>query len=145
MQCKLIHEAAGQRTFAVIMETGDEVMSCLEALAREHRIDGAGITAIGAFQETTLAYFNWDEKKYREKGFSEQLEVASAVGDVGLDEEGQPALHLHVVLGRRDYGALAGHLVRGVVRPTLEIILTESPAHLKRRKDPESGLPLIRF
>jgi uncharacterized protein len=29
------------------------------------------------------------------------------------------------------------------VRPTLEVILTESPAHLRKRLDPESGLALI--
>lgn len=145
MQCRKIHEAAGQRTFAVIMETGDEVVSCLEEIAAEHRIDGAGITAIGAFREATLAYFDWEAKEYRDRAFSEQLEVAALVGDVGLDEEGRPALHLHAVLGRRDHSALAGHLRRAIVRPTLEIILTESPSHLKRKKDPETGLALIRF
>jgi hypothetical protein len=30
------------------------------------------------------------------------------------------------------------------VRPTLEVIVTESPAHLRKRLDPGSGLALIR-
>jgi hypothetical protein len=30
------------------------------------------------------------------------------------------------------------------VRPTLEVIVTENPAHLRKVKDKESGLPLIR-
>ena len=36
-----------------------------------------------------------------------------------------------------------GHLLEAHVRPTLEVLLTESPAHLRRRHDPESGLSLI--
>ena len=52
-------------------------------------------------------------------------------------------MHVHAVLGRRDGTALAGHLQDGRVRPTLEIIVTESPAHLRKTKDPESGLALI--
>lgn len=40
-------------------------------------------------------------------------------------------------------GALAGHLGSAYVRPTLEVILTESPAHLRKELDPQSGLALI--
>ena len=41
-------------------------------------------------------------------------------------------------------GAVAGPLQEGHVRPTLEIIVTESPAHLCKAKDVETGLALIR-
>ncbi len=59
--------------------------------------------------------------------------------------DGKPAIHIHVVVGRRDGSAMAGHLGEAHVRPTLEAILTESPAHLRKRVDPESGLALIRI
>ena len=39
---------------------------------------------------------------------------------------------------------MAGHLGEAHVRPTLEVIITESPAHLHRVKDPVTGLALIR-
>jgi predicted DNA-binding protein with PD1-like motif len=48
-----------------------------------------------------------------------------------------------VVLGRRDGTALGGHLLRGVVNPTLEVVLTESPAQLRKRVDERTGLALI--
>ena len=145
MQRALLHEADGQRTFAAILETGDEVMACLAELARREGIDSAAITGIGAFSEAVLAYFDWEKKEYIKRTFVEQLEVASLIGDIAADEQGAPALHIHLVLGRRDYSALAGHLVSGRVRPTLELIVTESPAHLCRKKDPETGLALIRI
>jgi predicted DNA-binding protein with PD1-like motif len=50
-----------------------------------------------------------------------------------------------VVLGRRDGSARGGHLLSAKVRPTLEVILTESPSYLRRAHDPASGLALIRI
>lgn len=145
MKSKLLHEDDGQRTFLAVLETGDEVVASLNALARERSLSAAQITAIGALSDAVVAYFDWETKKYLEIPIDEQVEVASLNGDIGLDEAGKPALHIHLVLGKRDGSAMAGHLVRGHVRPTLEVIVTEAPVHLQRRKDPETGLNLIRL
>ncbi|HVL56344.1 MAG TPA: PPC domain-containing DNA-binding protein [Burkholderiaceae bacterium] len=144
MRTRTIHEDSGQRTLVAILETGDEVIGCLQRLAREQRLSAAQISAIGAFSRAVLMYFDWERKQYSKIPVDEQVEVASLAGDVALDENGEPALHLHAVLGRRDGSALAGHVGEGFVRPTLEVVITESPAHLHRVKDPESGLALIR-
>jgi predicted DNA-binding protein with PD1-like motif len=65
------------------------------------------------------------------------------IGDVAVAPSGGPALHIHLVIGKRDGGAMAGHLGEAHVRPTLEVVLTESPVHLRKVKDPQSGLALI--
>jgi uncharacterized protein len=143
MESKLLHEHSGQRTFAIVLKTGEEVFGSLSDFAKRERISGAQLTAIGALSDAELKYFDWESRKYRTIPVREQVEVASLVGDVALSPEGGPALHAHVVLGRRDGTALAGHLGRAHVRPTLEVMLTESPAHLHKRLDPDSGLALI--
>jgi predicted DNA-binding protein with PD1-like motif len=132
------------RTFAVILNTSDEAMHCLRNFATKERIGGAQVTGIGALNHAKLAFFDWDAKEYRPIPVDEQVEVASLVGDIAIGPDGQPSVHVHAVLGRRDGTALAGHLLEGHVRPTLEIIVTESPAHLCKVKDVESGLALIR-
>ena len=144
MKAQLLHEQGGLKTYAIIFATGDEVMRTLTAFAKEHRLGGSHFTAIGAFQEATLAYFDWDRKEYKKIPVPEQVEVVSLVCDVALGENGEPKVHAHVVVGRSDGSARAGHLMEARVRPTLEVILTESPAHLQRRHDPQSGLALIR-
>jgi uncharacterized protein len=143
MQTKLLDRDGGRRTFAVILKTGDEAVRCLQDFAVRERLSAAQITAIGAFSGAKLAYFDWESKSYKPIPVPEQVEVASFAGDVAIGEDGKPTLHVHAVLGRRDGSALAGHLLEGNVRPTLEIIVTESPAHLCKKKDPESGLALI--
>ncbi len=143
MQARLINQAAGQRTFAVILDSGDEAMAALQRLANEQHLNAAQFTAIGAFSDAVLGYFDWQTKHYSRNRVDEQVEVASLTGDVASGPDGKPSLHVHCVLGRRDGSALAGHLMEGHVRPTLEVILVEAPTYLRKRHDPESGLALI--
>ncbi len=143
MKTKLLHQGQGQRIFAAVLQTGDEAMFQLTEFARKEQLSAAQITAIGAFENATIAYFDWETKKYLEIPVDEQVEVASLLGDIGVDADGRPALHVHLVLGRRDGSAVAGHLLRGRVRPTLEVVITESPTYLRRCKDQETGLNLI--
>lgn len=89
-------------------------------------------------------YFDWEKKEYQRIPVHEQVEVASLIGDVAEAPSGQPALHIHLVVGRRNGSAMAGHLGEAHVRPTLEVIVTESPAHLRKVKDAATGLALIR-
>ena len=76
MRSKLVHEGTGQRTFVVVLETGDEVISVLKRFAEEHRLTAAQITAIGAFSDAVIAYFDWEEKNYIRIPVHEQVEVA---------------------------------------------------------------------
>ena len=142
MQHRLLHDD-GAKTWAVILETGDEAMACLRAFAKEKKLSAARLTAIGAFERAVLGYFDWQKKDYRRNPVDEQVEVVSLIGDVAL-KDGAPHLHIHAVLGQADGRALGGHLLEGQVRPTLEVMVIETAAHLQRQHDPESGLALIR-
>ncbi|HEY2413664.1 MAG TPA: PPC domain-containing DNA-binding protein [Pirellulaceae bacterium] len=145
MQSKVLNEDHGQQTIALIFETGDEVMSALQKFASEKRLAGSHFTAIGAFQSVTLGYFDWQKKDYLQIPIEEQVEVVALIGDIAAGERGEPKVHAHVVVGKRDGTAMAGHLLKARVRPTLELVLTESPAHLRRQHDAETGLALIRI
>src|SRR5579871_3602436 len=138
MRAKLISEAA-DRTYAVIFETDDEAVAGLQRFARDYGLAGSQLSAIGAFRDVTLGYFDWDTKDYRTTSIREQVEVLSLLGDIALADDG-PKVHAHVVVGKSDGSAHGGHLVEAHVRPTLEVIVVESPKHLQRRYDPKSRL-----
>ncbi|MDR3533491.1 MAG: DNA-binding protein [Rhodopila sp.] len=142
MQSKLVNDGP-QKTYVLVLESGDEAASSIQRFAVERDLSAAQITGIGAFSDAVLGFFDWDKKDYRKIPIREQVEVVSLVGDVAHGPDGKPALHLHAVVGRSDGMAMGGHLLEAHVRPTLEVVLTESPKHLHKRKDPESGLALI--
>lgn len=141
MKSKLLSEQ-GERTFAVVFATGDEVAGGLRKFAEENRLSASHFTAIGAFERVTLGYFDWQQKDYRRIPLLEQVEVLSLIGDIAL-ADGKPKVHAHVVVGKADGTAHGGHLLEAHVRPTLEVVLVESPGHLRRSLDRDSGLALI--
>lgn len=126
----------------VVFQDGDEVASGLLDFARRNQLTASQFSAIGAFREVELGYFDIERRDYEKIPFHEQLEVLSLLGDITRAESG-PKVHAHVVLGRRDGSTVGGHLLRATVRPTLELVVTESPAHLRRKHDPKTGLALI--
>ena len=89
-----------------------------------------------------LGFFDFEQKHYKHIPIDEQVEVVSLVGDVSL-KDGKSKLHPHAVVARRDGTAHGGHLLQAHVRPTLEVVITETPAHLRRKVDEATGLPLI--
>ena len=141
MRSKLLN-ADPPITYAVVLDTGDEVIGELGKFVREQEVEAASLTAIGAFSRAVLGYFQWETKQYKKIPVDEQVEVLSLLGDVAVGDQG-PTLHLHAVLGKADGSVVGGHLIEAYVRPTLEVILIQPPSYLRKRKDPETGLALI--
>jgi uncharacterized protein len=104
--------------------------------------EAAQVTAIGAFQRATIGWFDPAAKQYRRNPVDEQCELLSLIGDVAMGEDG-PALHVHAALGLSDGTTRGGHLLEGQVYPTLEAVVTETPAELRKVMRPDLGLALI--
>lgn len=132
----------GERRFAVVLETGEEAVACLLSFAREHRVTAAAFTGLGAFRDVTLGFFDIEKKDYERILIDEQVEVVTLVGNFAT-KDGEAKLHPHVVVSKRSGQAFGGHLMEAHVRPTLEVVVTETPADLRRQTDPETGLPLL--
>jgi len=143
MKTKLVADEAGHRIHVVILDSGDEAFAALTDVARKLTIPAASLTAIGAFEKATVGWFDLERKTYKKIEVREQCEVLSAIGDVALADDGRPSLHMHVVLGLADGTTRGGHLLAATVRPTLEVVMTETPAPLRRTKRPELGIALI--
>lgn len=133
----------GVETRVVILDSGEEAFAALTKFANDAGITAASLTAIGAFERATVGWFDVDRKTYKEIEVSQQCEVLSAIGDVAVGDDGKASLHVHVVLGLSDGTTRGGHLLNGKVRPTLEVVLTDTPTHLRRKKKPDIGIALI--
>jgi len=142
MRSKQLEEGQAN-SWVLVLETGDEFSECLNRFAVMKGLTAANFIGIGAFRDVVLGYFDWERKDYKHIPMDEQLEVLTLTGDVSLDGE-EPKVHAHVILGRRDASTCGGHLLQAHVRPTLELVLRESPENLRRAYDPKSGLNLIR-
>jgi hypothetical protein len=143
MKSKVVSPEAALRTTIVILDPGEQAFATLTRFCNDMAISAASITAIGAFENAVVGWFDLKTKSYKKIAIDEQCEVLSAIGDVAVGDDGKASVHMHVVLGLSDGTTRGGHLLEGKVRPTLEVVLEESPASLRRRKRPELGIALI--
>ncbi|QKZ13240.1 PPC domain-containing DNA-binding protein [Spirosoma sp. KUDC1026] len=144
MKAKLLNEDQ-QKTYALIFDKGDEVMAGLRQFASDNHLSASQFTAIGGFSDVVLGFYDVALKDYKKIPVGEQVEVLTLAGDITLKPDGDVQVHAHAVIGMSDGMARGGHLLSATVFPTLEVVLTESPAHLRRQVDEETGIALIRL
>ena len=160
MRHKLLEHEHGRRKFVLVLDAGEEAVAAIKAFAKQQELQGSTVAGIGAFETCSFGHFNPATKEFTRNDLTLQAEVLALNGNIAGDQLGQndghedddgdgdaeedgPHLHLHCVVGLKDASTRGGHLIAGIVRPTMELIIEESPAHLKRGMDRRSGLVLL--
>ena len=141
MKYKVV-EDADVVTYVVVCDPGDEAVAALTQFAQAEDLEAASIAAVGAFERAVVGWFDRAARDYRRIPVGEQCEVLSLLGDVAQGQDG-PILHVHAVLGLPDGTTRGGHLLEGTVYPTLEVVVTETPAQLRKVMRPDIGIALI--
>jgi uncharacterized protein len=142
MNSQLLISEDGEKTFAVVFDPGEEVLTGLETFANKANLTAARFTAIGALSDAVLGFFDLEKKEYHKTAVKEQVEVLMLAGNVA-SHKGKPKIHAHIVVGKRDGTAHGGHLLEAHVRPTLEVMFIEGPKILKRITNEAVGLALL--
>jgi uncharacterized protein len=153
MRHKLLEHDDGRRKFVLVLDAGEE------AVAKQQELQGSTVAGIGAFETCSFGHFNPATKEFTRNDLTVQAEVLALNGNIagelgqhdghedddgdGDSEDNGPHLHLHCVVGLNDASTRGGHLIQGIVRPTMELVIEESPVHLNRGLDSASGLVLL--
>jgi predicted DNA-binding protein with PD1-like motif len=124
------------------LAAGEEIHTTLKALARERAIPSAALTGLGAVNDVTLAFFDPAKRVYREMRLIEDLEVATMTGNIAWAGD-EPIIHLHGVVSRADCTTAAGHIMRGIVSVTLEVMIRVDSMKMGRSHDAGFGLNLL--
>lgn len=143
MRSRLAADEGSERTFVLILDEGEEAFAAITAFAADKGLNSASLTALGAFARAKVGWFDLEAKAYRPIAVDEQCEALSLIGDIATGDDGKPSLHMHAVLGLKDGSVRGGHFLEGQVRPTLEVVVVETAAHLHRRRRPDLGIALI--
>jgi predicted DNA-binding protein with PD1-like motif len=165
MRHKLLEQIDGNRKFVLVLDAGEEAVASIQAFARQQNLQGSTVLGIGAFETCAFGHFNSATKEFTRNDVTVQSEVLALNGNIagglgdndghedddghdhghdhGAAEDDGPHLHLHCVVGLNDASTRGGHLIQGIVRPTMELVIEESPVHLSRGLDRASGLVLL--
>ncbi|MGD0661548.1 MAG: PPC domain-containing DNA-binding protein [Syntrophorhabdales bacterium] len=142
-------EARQGRVFVIRLEDGDVLHESIEAFAREHGIQAAGLIALGGADSASRLVVGPEEGRSSpiipmEQALRDVHEVAG-VGTLFPNAEGQPVLHMHVAAGRGGK-AITGCVRMGVrIWHVLEVVLWElTGTKAVRVLDPETGFELLK-
>jgi uncharacterized protein len=118
---------------------GEGIFASLQNVCRKYNVQtGVVISAIGQIKDFTLGFL--DGTEYRKKDFVQTFELLSISGTISRLDDGDYFLHLHTVVGDKNYSAFGGHLFKGTVEGTNEIAILNTPILSKRQKDQATGL-----
>lgn len=124
------------------LNKGDDIIEALTRVINQNHIVAGVISAIGAVSKAKIGYFDQEQKRYEEKDFDEPMEILSLMGNISLKDD-MPFAHLHIVLSRKDYSVIGGHLYNGTIVYALEYkIVPFHGGYFNRNLDSETGLYL---
>lgn len=126
----------------VRLPKGEDLLASLVAVCLEKNIAKGHVSLVGALEKAVLGYYPQDTREYAVQTLEEGTEILAGLGNVSL-KDGQPVVHLHLTLLKRDFTVTGGHAMPGSILFAGEACLTpiEGP-HLHRSLDAATGLPL---
>lgn len=123
-------------SYLIRLMPGEELVETLQKFCHDQKVEGGFISGLGAAKEIEFSHFNIQTKQYT-TFTKHDVEITNLTGNISVEK-----LHLHVTLGDHTGQAFAGHLMRCVADPTVEIMITLfSKTH--RLQDDYSGLMLL--
>jgi predicted DNA-binding protein with PD1-like motif len=130
-----------QRTtwgYVVRLETGEEIVSTLQAFAEARGVRGGAISGIGAVGTCELGFFIRSTSTYIRRTFEGEHEIGVLLGNFS-ELDGRPFPHCHVVIAGEDLVAHTGHLFRGLVTVTCEVQIVTDASVVRRALRPDLG------
>jgi len=128
----------------LVLDRGEELVGTVTGFLAEKDIRGGFVTGIGALMNHTVGYYDLGAREYLKRTFEENMELGNLTGTVGF-VDGSPSLHAHVTISGPELIAFTGHLVKGDVAVTAELIVTDFGTELPREPDDDIGLKLFRW
>jgi len=146
-------EAEIRKAVFIRLSPGTDLIAGIAGACRERGIRAASIASCIASLRRASFFVVVPMDNPAGGGYSDPvhletpLEIVSAQGTVGEEENGEVFVHLHAALSDSQGKVHGGHLIRGTcpVLITSEIVLL--PLHgvrLKRAYDPEVNMPILK-
>ena len=131
-------------TYVMRLDPGDEIVEKVLWLAAVEQIKLATVTGLGAVDNVTLGIFSPDTKQFKANMFHADFEIVSLTGTI-TSQRGRPYAHLHMAVSDLAARCFGGHLNRGVVSASAEIVIQVLPGEIDRQPDARIGLNLMHF
>ena len=127
------------RAAFVSLARGEDLLEGLNEAVNALGLEAATLQVIGGLEQATVGYFDPNIKEYLPTSTG-HVEISSGLGNVSI-RDGEPFIHLHLVLSGPDGASVGGHAMEGCRAFVVEAYLRrlDGPAPV-RREEPDMGL-----
>jgi predicted DNA-binding protein with PD1-like motif len=130
-------------TYLVVrLEKDEEIITTLTNAINSAGIKGGFFCGLGVGTNLQLGYFDAHKQTYIKREFPDEYEFTSFLGNISK-VNGELTIHCHVTITDAQFHAYGGHLFRGTVPATLEIVIFPFTKPLTRKHDQATGLNLL--
>ncbi|MEM3694967.1 MAG: DNA-binding protein [Candidatus Bathyarchaeia archaeon] len=122
---------------------GEDLADAIKKRAEESVVKAGMFILIGSLKEVVLGFYR--EGQYYSKRIDGPLEIASCMGNIAVDENGETVIHAHIVVSNEKCEAFGGHLMKNsIVGATAElVIIAFENVILQRAFDEKTKLKLL--
>lgn len=121
------------------LDKGDEIFSSVMKTAEAEKIKAGSVSGIGATDDFTVGIFDIGRKKYNEFAFSGNHEICALTGNLST-MNGEEYVHLHITAAGESGNTVGGHLLKGFVSLTCEIVIDITETGVGRFRDEDLGI-----
>ena len=124
------------------LKPDEEIVAGIRRYIEERNIkSGLVLGIIGSLNEVELSFLKSVPGNYITVKYRGPLEIVSAQGNIGMDEDNSPIAHIHMVVSN-EFTAVGGHLTSGRIFTTAEVAILEfeGEVSIRRKHDEWSGL-----
>jgi len=129
---------------ALRLDKGDDITESVYTVAEKEGVKAAKVSGIGATDDFTVGVFDIAKKEYEKFVFSGNHEINALDGNI-TEKDGKPYIHLHITATGKGGKVVGGHLIKGVISLTGEIIITVTDGKITREYDETLGINRWKF
>lgn len=129
---------------ALRLDKGDDITESVYKVAEKEGVKAAKVSGIGATDDFTVGVFDIAKKEYEKFVFSGNHEINALDGNI-TEKDGKPYIHLHITATGKGGKVVGGHLIKGVISLTGEIIITVTGGKITREYDGTLGINRWKF
>ena len=130
--------------YLVRLYRGEEIRAGLSELMERQEIGAGFVVGLGAVTNPDLGYYVLDEKRYVERQFEGEFELASLTGSLSW-HDGEPFPHIHVMLTGAEFHSFGGHCFEATTSATVEMWVAADRQRVTRALDDAIGLHLMQL
>lgn len=139
----MMKEGRTGRIFFSRLSEDEDLVEAIKSRAEKAEVKAGAFFLIGTLNNAVLGFY--EKRQYKTIRLEGPLEIASCVGDIAVDEEGETVVHAHIVVSDANGHGFGGHLMKdNHVGATAELVLFEALSiDLRRVHDGKTNLRLL--